>query len=259
MKCLYNYRQAVQYVVPEICACCGSADQSYTGCYRPQAEWPSLSVLKVTDPLILAQTPQSRFTYICRALDGLLLDKRGIRSIDVDCSSFEIYFCRECYNSLRRVSMPRLALNNYLYRGELIEGIEDITWVEEMACAIYHTSAHVARIYGSSNAGDSLQLHGNVCAHALDICSVAKKLPWSPADVNDLISIVFVSKAKLKHDDLRKLKPYFVRRSVIRMLLSDLCHRNRLYTGLYTLDNSMLELYPDNDLLPGLQERIVYD
>ncbi|KAJ3884575.1 hypothetical protein GG344DRAFT_10149, partial [Lentinula edodes] len=115
------------------------------------------------------------------------------------------------------------------------------------------------RIYGSSNAGDSLQLHGNVCAHPLDICSVAEKLPWSPADLNDLITIMFVSKAKLKHDDIRKLKPYFVCRSVIRMLLYDLCYRNRLYAGLFTLDNSMLELYPDNHLLPGLQERIVYD
>ncbi|KAJ3904929.1 hypothetical protein F5879DRAFT_800659, partial [Lentinula edodes] len=258
MNCLYKYQQAVRYVVPEICACCGSADQLYTGCYRSQSEWPNLSVLKVTDPLILANTPQARFTYICKDLDGLLMDKRGIHCIDIDCSLFAIYFCSECYNSLRRVSMPRLALNNYLYRGELIEGIENITWVEEMACAIYHTSAHVARIYGSSSAGDSLQLHGNVCAHPLDICSVAKKLPWSPADLNDLITVVFVSKAKLKQHDLQKLKPYFVRRSIIRMLLSDLCHRNRLYVGLYTLDSSMLELYPDNDLLPGLQERIVY-
>ncbi|KAJ3930947.1 MAG: hypothetical protein NXY57DRAFT_869326, partial [Lentinula lateritia] len=170
-----------------------------------------------------------------------------------------MYFCRECFNAMHRMAMPCLALNNYLYRGELVENIENISWVEEMACAIYRTTAHVARIYGSSSSGDPLQLHGNVCAHPLDICSIAKRLPWSPVDLNDLITIVFVGKAKLNEDDIKKLKPYFVRRNVIRLLLSDLCRRNRLYAGLYMLDNSMLELYPENDLLPGLQDRIVYD
>ncbi|KAJ3933314.1 MAG: hypothetical protein NXY57DRAFT_876436, partial [Lentinula lateritia] len=167
--------------------------------------------------------------------------------------------CRSCCGSLQRSVMPRLALNNFLYRGELSEDLQNVTWVEEMACAIYHTTAHVSRIYGSSDAADPLQLHGNVCAHPLNICSVAKRLPWSPADLNDLITVVFVNKTKLQPQDLQKLKPYFVRRSIIRMLLFELCKYNRLYAGLYSLDNSTLSLFPEDGLLPGLEERIIYD
>ncbi|KAJ3892229.1 hypothetical protein GG344DRAFT_45787, partial [Lentinula edodes] len=259
MKCVRNYRQHVQYVPLSVCACCGSEDRLRTGSYKSQSEWPDLSVLKVRDPFILSHTPLSRFTYICKDLDGLLLNKQGIRIVNVECSLFEIYFCHDCYGSLRRSTMPRLALNNYLYRGELLEDIENITWVEEMACSIYRTTAHVVRIYGSSSPTDPLQLHGNVCAHPLNICANAKQLPWSPVDLNDLICVVFVGKNKLTEDDLVKLKPFFVRRNVVRMLLSDFCQRNRLYRGLYSLNNTVLNLYPENGLLPGLAERIVYD
>ncbi|KAJ4498891.1 hypothetical protein C8R41DRAFT_730688, partial [Lentinula lateritia] len=170
-----------------------------------------------------------------------------------------MYFCRDCYGSLRRSTMPRLALNNYLYRGELSDLLKDVTWVEEMACCIYRTTAHVTRIYGSSNPSDSFQLHGNVCAHPLNICATAKQLPWTPTDLNDLITIIFVGKKKLTPEDLMKFKPFFVRRSVIRLLLFTFCKHNRLYKDLYILDNSCLNLYPENDLLPGLAERIVYD
>ncbi|KAH7873122.1 uncharacterized protein C8R40DRAFT_1050402, partial [Lentinula edodes] len=211
------------------------------------------------DSFVLANTPQSRFTYICKELDGLLLDKKGIRTVDIECCSFELYLCHSCNSSLQRSVMPRLALNNFLYRGELIDELKNVTWVEEMACSLYHTTAHVSRIYGSSDDSDPLQLHGNVCAHPLNICSIAKRLPWSPADLNDLITIVFVSKTKLRSQDLQKLKPYFVRRRIIRMLLSELYKHNRLYAGMNVMDNSTLSMYPENGLLPGLEERIVYD
>ncbi|KAJ3916687.1 hypothetical protein F5877DRAFT_46122, partial [Lentinula edodes] len=258
MNCVRNYRQFVQYSPPSICACCGSEDRLRTGSYKNQAEWPNLSVLKIKDPYIVANTHPSRFIYICRELDGLLLNKEGIRSVDVTCTVFEIYFCHDCYGSLRRLKMPRLALNNYLYRGESLKELENVTWVEEMACSIYRTTAHVTRIFGSSSVTDPLQLHGNVCAHPLNMCAIAKKLPWSPTDLNDLITIIFVGKRKLSETDLLKLKPFFVRRSVIRILLSDLCKRNRLYKDLYSMDNSVLNQYPENDILPGLAERIIY-
>jgi len=95
-----------------------------------------------------------------------------------------------------------------------------LTWVEEMACSLYRTTAHVAILYStSSSEEDPLQLHGNACAHPMDMFRNAKQLPWSPSDLNDLISIIFVGPRQLNQKDLQKLAPYyFVRRSKLSRL-----------------------------------------
>ncbi|KAE9392940.1 hypothetical protein BT96DRAFT_829941, partial [Gymnopus androsaceus JB14] len=94
-----------------------------------------------------------------------------------------------------------LALNNNLYRGKLPLDLQDITWAEEMACALYPTTAHVARIYGSSSETDPLQLWGNTCAHPMNLFANATTLLWSPSDLNNLITIVFVGPRKLRRED----------------------------------------------------------
>ncbi|KAJ3912507.1 hypothetical protein F5877DRAFT_53974, partial [Lentinula edodes] len=248
----------VQYVKPSICACCGCEDRHRKGSFIPEKDWPNFLYLKVTDAFILKHTPKTRFTYICHQLDGLLLDPKGIRAVDKDFGKFEMYLCQDCKGYLYRNVMPRLALNNHLYRGELPDELKNVTWVEEMACSLYKTTAHVTRIYGSNKSSDPLQMHGNACAHPLDICSAVKILPWTPTDLNDLISIIFVGPRKLTEKDLQKLKPFFVRREVIRRLLNMLCHHNQLYIGLPPPDAENLALFPEYGLLPGLEERIVY-
>ncbi|KAE9391589.1 hypothetical protein BT96DRAFT_749375, partial [Gymnopus androsaceus JB14] len=167
--------------------------------------------------------------------------------------------CCSCYTALSKEKMPRWALNNHMYRGELPEYLHDITWIEEMACSLYRTTAHVARIFGSSSETDPLQMRGNTCAHPMNLFKNATTLPWAPSDLNDLISIVFVGPRKLKPEELRKLTPYVVRKPKISALLKFLCTHNRLYVGLPAIDENTLDLYPENDILPGLAAGIVYD
>ncbi|KAF5365147.1 hypothetical protein D9757_011773 [Collybiopsis confluens] len=155
--------------------------------------------------------------------------------------------------------MPKFALNNHLYRGELPDDLEDVTWAEEMACALYRTTAHVTRLFGSACSEDPLQLHGNVCAHPMDICLTAKRLPWAPTDINDLISIVFVGQKVLTKDEMLKLKPFIVRRHVIHRLLVHFYNHHSGYSALPPLDEEILLLYPESGLLPGLADRFLYD
>ena len=54
-----------------------------------------------------------------------------------------LHLCKECASHLRSNKLPRFALANNFYRGELPEEFKDLTLVEEMACAIFvilHTS-----------------------------------------------------------------------------------------------------------------------
>lgn len=142
------------------------------------------------NPYILNHAGMSRFFYADHSLNGLLLEPMGIK-VNQN-GSVNVYFCAECQSALGKCKLPHLALNNGLYRGELPEDLKDITWVEEMACSLYRTTAHVARLYGSSSEENPLYIHGNTCAHPMQTTSHAKKLPRTPGDVNDLITVVFV-------------------------------------------------------------------
>lgn len=100
-------------------------------------ELPSLEPLRITDQYILAHTPLWRFMYIDESLDGFLLEPLGICRKVEDSLQTEMYLCSSCHSLLEHNNLPRLALNNGLYRGELPPKLSDITWVEEMACSLY--------------------------------------------------------------------------------------------------------------------------
>lgn len=98
-----------------------------------------------------------------------------------------MYLCTPCFSSLTKNNMPHLALNNNLYCGELPDDLRDITWVKEMACALYRTTAHVACLFGTSSETEPLIIWGNTCAHPMNFFANATSLPWAPSDLNELI------------------------------------------------------------------------
>lgn len=198
-----SYKDSIQYKSLSICASCGAEDRARTGSYYPRDVLPDLNVLRVRNQHIIDHTPRSRFTYIDASLDGLLLASEGVRSLDQECKQVEMYLCTSCFGSLTKNQMPRLALNNNLYRGELPDDLKDITWVEEMACALYRTTAHVARLFGTSNDTEPLLIRGNTCAHPMNVFANATALPWAPSDLNKLISVVFIGPRKLRPEDLQ--------------------------------------------------------
>ncbi|KAJ3762342.1 hypothetical protein EV360DRAFT_35918, partial [Lentinula raphanica] len=218
---------------------------------------PSLELLRCTDPYILKHVPLSRLTYICPQLDGLLLQPEGVRPVDMEGSDFDVYLCQECRSSLSNNKLPRLALNNHMFRGDLPDELQDVTWIEEMACALYRTTAHVTRLYNSSSPTDPLQLHGNACAHPLDVVNHANSLPWSPADLNQMLSVIFVGPRKLSISELNKLPQFIVRAPVIRKLYEHLRLHNRLYIDM-PFDDNAYAAYPEYGILPGFEKRIVY-
>ena len=164
--------------------------------------------------------------------------------------------CSQCYSSLAKEKIPRFALKNNLYQGQLPTYFHDLTWVEEMACAIYRNMAHITRLYQSSDPSQPKILHGNTCAHETNVVSTASVLPLTPADINGMLSIIFIGPGKL---DLSKLGTIFrVHKQKIWSFLLWLKDHNRLYLDL-PFDPSILDLYPEDGILPGLDERVTED
>ena len=99
-----------------------------------------------------------------------------------------------------------------------------------MVCAKYRNTAHVTRIYSSSDPSQPRVFHGNTCAHEMNVLSTATVLPRTVADMNDMLTIVFVGPHKF---DPRCLKEMFtIRKQKVWSFLKWLTKHNRLYADM---------------------------
>ena len=126
----------------------------------------------------VAQYKSSAFQYNCSFIDDLMLDRIGLA--DVNSNSVKINLCNDCYATLSNIKttkIPRFALANNLYRGDLPDYFSDLTWVEEKVCAKYCITAHVTRLFHSNDPSQPRVFHGNTCTHDMNIVSTASVLP----------------------------------------------------------------------------------
>ncbi|TRM62200.1 hypothetical protein BD626DRAFT_404200, partial [Schizophyllum amplum] len=169
-----------------------------------------------------------------------------------------ISLCSECRNSLLAGKLPRFALANMLYRGHLPPDLLDITWIEEMVCSLYRTTAHVTRLFQSSDERAPRVFSGNTCAHDMNVISTASIMPRTPSDVNDMLSVIFVGPGRFCMSMLGQHNMFRIRKAKVLALLLHLQQHNRLYTSI-PLDHTVLNLYPEDGTLPGLDDSILHD
>ncbi|KAF9645468.1 hypothetical protein BDM02DRAFT_3071682, partial [Thelephora ganbajun] len=123
-------------------------------------------------------------------------------------------------------------------------------------CARFSNTAVVTRLYQSSDPSQPTVFHGNTCAHKMNVDSTAVVLPRAPADVNDLLSVVFIGSLKFKPEYLGNM--YRIRKSKVWNFLQWLKLHNRLYKDV-SLDERTMDLYPDDGYLPGIEETVIHD
>ena len=252
-QCLENYRLQTIWVPPVICCVCGLERNQVEDIVVSKSETSSIdfSILHVRDPFI---TDVSCFQYDLDIINNAVLDNAGFKSSNTDSVTMQI--CNECLSALRQKRLPRLSLANHLYRGVLPEEFRDLTWVEEMVCAKYRNTAHVTRIYGSCDPSQPKVFHGNTCAHEMNVLSTASVLPRTIADINDMLTVVFLGPEKFDPKSLGHM--FRIRKKKVWSFLLWLTTYNRLYVNI-PLDSSIMDAYPDDDILPGIEHRIFED
>jgi hypothetical protein len=261
LSCLRQYYEGSNWTQPPVCAVCAQYQLDCELIDLSSVDFSALNLesLRIRDPFIITkcvvQPLSTSFSFNSPLLDGLMLDKSGV-FVD-DSSDARLTICSVCRAALSKPDcMPRFALANNLYRGELPFQFHDLTWVEEKICAIYCVTAHVTRLFQSSDPSQPRVFHGNTCAHDMNVVSTASVLPRTPADVNGMLSIIFVGPGKFNPAKVATV--FRVRKRMIWQFLMWLKHHNRLYSSI-TLDLDVLSLYPEDDVLPGLSDRVVED
>ena len=201
-ECLANYREHTIWHQPSICCVCGLKCMNVVEINLfNKSECPiDFSILHVKDSFV---SDLEDFQYGSYVINNCVLDKAGFKQNNED--GIIIQICNDCYSALKHNRLPRLSLANYLYRGKLPDEFNDLTWVEEMVCAKYRNTAHVSRIYESSDPSQPKVFHGNTCAHEMNLLSTASVLPRTITDINDMLMIVFVGPGKFDPNSLAQM------------------------------------------------------
>jgi hypothetical protein len=170
-----------------------------------------------------------------------------------------IEVCGDCLSKLQQSDIPKFALKNNLYRGRVPDEFSDLTWIEEMVCCVYRTTAHVIRLFNSDNDKQPKIFHGNVCAHEMNIVNTATELPCTPQDINGSISVVFIGPEKFKADAIHKL--FRIRRDKVWAFLHWLkfTAQHPLYVDIPLSEDNLFQYDETTSILPGINEWIIHD
>lgn len=260
-SCLERYYEGSKWREPLVCAVCAQyrRDAAKIDICSEDSTDIHLDHLLLRNEFIIrkcvVQSLSTRFSFVNKSLDArLMLERQGVFCDNEKSTVLRV--CSDGRRALSKKSIPRFALANGLYRGELPNEFHDLTWVEEKICAISSTTAHVTRLFQSSDPSQPKVFHGNTCAHDMNVTSTESVLPRTPADVAGFLSVVFVCPQKF---DARFLGSTFrVRKAKISAFLTWSKHHNRLYAGV-PIDPQLIELYPEDGTLPGVSERVIED
>ena len=253
-ECLNAYYKGTQWMTPSVSCVCSRQQRvvkMHNIVVSSGGELPNYLEILRTD--VNPQFPADEFQFIDPRFNGLMSDQDGVQ---VTQSQTTLQVCHPCHGYLPRSLMPRFALANKLYRGCLPEQFQNLMWIEERVCAKYTNTATVTRFYQSSDPSQPAVFHGNTRTHEMSVSSTATVLPRALADVNGLLSVVFIGPSKFKPEHLGNM--YRVRKSKVWNFLQWLKTHNRLYADVL-LDERAINLYPDDGYLPGIDEAVIHD
>src|SRR6266478_5627859 len=265
-KCLKAYYTNTSQKRPRCCAVCAcrrwnTQMHEYVISNGSCADLQGLHILCITDKYIIEHLTQNsiipHFGNLAMDEYPLLLHSPGVHIKDKSLDA-HIDVCNHCHASLKLHKVPKFSLKNHLYHGHLPDEFHDLTWVEEMAVAIYRATAYVTRLYFSDDPKNPHVFHGNTCAHEQNVVSTAKALPRTAADVSNTISVLFVGPSKDVPNKSMLKNVFCIQKAKVHSFLQWLRLNHQMYCD-FDIDISALDTYEDDDALPGIENRVISD
>ena len=176
--------------------------------------------------------------------------------LEIDEGAVSCWMCMDCVRALERHTMPKLALANNLWIGDIPQELTGLTIPEQLLIARHYPRCYIFKLFPRDiDTHVSLdQLHtamaGNATLFELNTQEVVKMLKGQqmPSPVETLASVIaitFIGSKKLPMDWLKKT--FRVRRVVVFEALLWLQRHNLIY-GDVIIDKARLEDLPENDI-----------
>jgi hypothetical protein len=164
--------------------------------------------------------------------------------LDYNCSMI----CNSCRKSIRTSKVPKLALANGLWIGDVPPQLKCLNFVEKILVArIRHTCAYVKVASGMR------KMTANVVAFQSPVPKVYNILPPPRDDLDDVLAILYTGPCKPTPDDLKRL-PFFVRRNKVVSALEWLKLNHRDYVDI-EISQENLHQYSETEIPVSIEYR----
>ena len=179
-------------------------------------------------------------------LPGPVLYPGGIRSIG---GKRLIALCSSCVHVLKRGKLPRYALANGRWIGQIPMHLPDLSYVEQLMIARYRHSYCVAQVASGQH-----YLAANVIVFGQPVARMSRVLPPPKKEIRECLAILFVGSAKPTDDDIKRT-PFLVRLQVVRTWLNWLRLNHASYTDVQ-LSEENLATYAEGEAPVAIVSRI---
>ena len=165
------------------------------------------------------------------------VDKICEHSIVLDHSCNHI--CNSCRATIRNNKIPRFALANGLWLGEVPKELSSLRYVERMLIARIRHSCCCIRI-----ASGMRKMKANAIAFQSPIPKIYNILPPPKDEIQDVLAIMFTGPSKPTASDFKRT-PFLVRRNNVKRALEWLSLNHHDYEDIIISDEN-LQQYPED-------------
>jgi hypothetical protein len=180
--------------------------------------------------------------------------------LDIEGGEVCCWMCLDCLRALERGVLPKLALANNLWMGDVPSELVGLTIPEQLLIARHYPRCYIFKLFprdvGVHFPLDQLYsgMAGNASLFELNTQEViemlkGQRMPSPVRTLASVIAITFVSSKTLPMDWLKKT--FRVRRDVVLRALLWLQRHNPIYADI-CVDRSRLEELPEDDIPPEL-------
>jgi len=204
----------------------------------------------VTDSHVLTAVPAAPYTD--GPLAGVLVDPAGV--CQNEDGSLSLSLCPPCGSALSRKKLPRFALANLNFIGNVPPELQDLTLVEESLVARCRAKMCIVKLQDHRDDVELPTVQRGVKGHVIVFPqhpeSISNIMPPPIGDVITPICILFCGSTPVTSKWLKeKARPLVVRREVVLRALQWLCVHNHLYKDV-TIDADRISMLPEEDVLP---------
>lgn len=148
--------------------------------------------------------------------------------------------CSACVNIMRRGKVPKNALANGLWLGDVPEELQGLSWMEKQLIARISTNTCVIRVHASK----LYKMKTNVVCRAIPMKKIYDVLPPKREEFEEILAILFIGPAAPTPKEYRRT-PLLIRRDKVATALEWLKRNHSDYADLAISYNNLSE-YPED-------------
>ncbi|EJD35468.1 hypothetical protein AURDEDRAFT_75282 [Auricularia subglabra TFB-10046 SS5] len=159
--------------------------------------------------------------------------------------------CSDCIHDLSRRRVPKFAIANGMWIGEVPAVLKRLNYAEKLLVA---RSRHHKCLVRIAKSGMN-RLNGNMICYPNPYPKLYHVLPPHRDDIDELLAIVFTGSSRPLDSDMKRV-PFVIRRNVVIDALNWLKLNNYLYNDIIISEQN-IESYEDAGLLPVAVPEVV--